>query len=345
MSVLSGLVYHALGGGAAASFYIPFKKVKQWAWESYWLVSGLSAWILMPWIVGFLSVPDLLAVISSSPGTSLFWTYFFGVLWGVGGLTFGLSMRYLGVSLGYAMALGFCAVFGTVIPPIFEGDFLSLFANSGGVIILSGVMVCLFGIGICGWAGVRKEQELSKEEKARSILEFNFRKGIVVAFVAGILSACMAFGLAAGKPIAESALANGTNPLWQNNAVLVVVLLGGFTTNFIWCLILNLRNKTLADYKTGGTKQLGTNYIFSSLAGAIWFMQFFFYGMGSTQMGRFDFVSWTLHMSFIIALSNLWGLYLKEWKGTSLKTKNVIIGGIAVILASVVLIGYGTKIG
>jgi L-rhamnose-H+ transport protein len=345
MSVISGVIFHALGGGASASFYMPFKKVKLWAWESYWLVNGVSAWIVMPLVVGFLSIPNLFGVLSASPSSSILWSYFFGVLWGIGGLTFGLSMRYLGISLGYAVTLGFCAAFGTIIPPLFEGQFMHLFANRGGVLIMAGVLVCLGGIGVCGWAGIRKEKELPREEKIKSILEFDFKKGMVVAIVSGVLSACMAFGLAAGKPIAEMAIAHGANHLWQNNAILVVVLWGGFTTNFIWCTILNLKNKTLKDYKTGSKKLLTNNYIFSSLAGAIWYMQFFFYGMGSTQMGRFDFISWTLHMSFIIALSNIWGLYLKEWKGTSVKTKNVIVGGIFIILLSIVLIGYGTKIG
>jgi len=345
MSVFSGVIYHAVGGGAAASFYLPFKKVKQWAWESYWLISGVGAWIVMPWLIGYLTVPELLNVLSESPGQSLFYCFFFGLLWGIGGLTFGLSMRYLGLSLGYAVALGFCAVFGTIVPPVFEGTFVGLFANTGGQLIILGVFVCLVGIAVSGRAGILKDKELTAESKKSSIVEFNLNKGIIIAFISGLLSACMAFGISAGKPIAQIALQHGVNELWQNNATLVVVLAGGFTTNFIWCVVLNLKNKTMRDYRNGTSFQLFNNYFFSLLAGAIWYMQFFFYGMGTTQMGKFDFASWTLHMSFIIIFSNVWGFYLKEWKGTSAKTRMHIYLGILTIFMAILLIGRGTYIG
>ena len=344
MGVILGIFFHALGGSAAASFYVPFKKVKNWAWESYWLISGIAAWIFMPIIIGYLTTPHFFSVLLSSPHNSLFWCFAFGILWGIGGLTFGLSMRYLGMSLGYAVALGFSAALGTIIPPIYNGTFLKLFSTPGGAFVLAGVVVCLIGIAICGWAGTRKENELSSEDKISNIEEYNFRKGILVAFVSGVLSACMAFGIAAGHPIAKIAVKNGTDSLWQNNVVLVVILLGGFITNFLWCLVLNKKNKTFSDYFEGEPKVQRKNYFFSSLAGAIWYMQFFFYGMGTTKMGKYDFVSWTLHMSFIIVISNLWAIYLREWKGTSKLTKAVIMSGLVVIIFAIMLIGYGAKI-
>jgi len=341
MSVFTGIVFHGIGGGAAASFYLPFKKVKDWAWESYWLVSGVAAWIIMPLLMGFLFIPDLFEVIFSSPTDTLFWTFFFGLLWGIGGLTFGLSMRYLGISLGYAVVLGFTAAFGTLIPPLFDGTIFILLESSSGWFLLGGILLCLTGIVFCGLAGKAKEKELSPQMKKTSISEFDLKKGLLIALTSGVLSACMAFALAAGKPIAEQAVKFGAPVLWQNNAVLVVILWGGFLTNFTWCLYLNLKNSSHRDYFDGKAKALFPNYMFSSLAGAIWYLQFFFYGMGSTQMGQFDFISWTLHMTFIIILSTLWGIYLKEWKGTSTKTKRQLGIGLMFLILSIMVIGLG----
>jgi L-rhamnose-H+ transport protein len=339
MSALLGIILHSIGGIAAASFYTPFKNVKGWAWENYWLVSGIASWIIMPWVLGWLTVPELGSVLFSYSSTTLFWTFLFGILWGIGGLTFGLSMRYLGLSLGYALALGFSAAFGTIIPPLFEGTFLQLLSTTSGILVMSGVVICLLGILVCGKAGLRKEKELSKEAKQNSITEFDLKKGITVAIVSGILSACMAFGLAAGKPLGQVAISYGTHPLWQNTVILIVVLLGGFCTNFVWCLVLNVKNRTSGQYFAKSSFPLRRNYLFASLAGVIWYLQFMFYGMGSTQMGRFDFASWTLHMAFIIVFSNLWGFYFREWEGVSTTTKRIIYTGLSMIILSTAIIG------
>ena len=204
--VALGVMLQAVGGFAAGSFYIPFKKVRNWAWESYWLAGGLFSWIIAPLVVAALVVPELAPVLTGAPIAAVFWTYLFGILWGIGGLTFGLSMRYLGMSLGYAIALGFCAAFGTVIPPMFRGEFPDLLTHASGLTTLAGVMVCLAGIAICGWAGISKEKELPEEKKKEAIKEFNFSKGLWIAVFAGVMSACMAFGIAAGEPIAELAV-------------------------------------------------------------------------------------------------------------------------------------------
>ena len=222
-----GVFLPCLGGFAAGSFYIPFKKVRKWAWESYWLVGGFFSWVIAPWVVAFIVCPDPLAILRSAPASSLFWAYAFGVLWGIGGLTFGLSMRYLGMSLGYALALGFCAAFGTIIPPMFQGKFPDLVATSSGLITLGGVLVCLGGIAVCGKAGVAKERELSADQKKAAISEFNFGKGVWVAVFAGIMSACMAFAIAAGKPIALLAAKQGTPEIWRNSIVFTVIFAGG----------------------------------------------------------------------------------------------------------------------
>lgn len=339
--VALGVIFHAVGGFAAGSFYIPFKQVKNWAWECYWIVGGVFSWLVTPWIVAMLTVPGLLSLYGQAPRDSIFWCYFFGVLWGVGGLTFGLSMRYLGMSLGYALALGFCAAFGTILPPIYSGTFMELLGNFSGLTILAGVLVCLVGIAVCGLAGIKKEKELPEEKKTQTIREFNFLKGIWVAAFAGIMSACMAFAIASGKPIAQLAVERNVPSLWQNNAVLVIVMAGGFTTNFIWVVYLNIKNRTAGDYLNAPGAPLLKNYLFSALAGIVWFMQFMFYGMGTTKMGVYDFSSWTLHMAFIIVFSNVWGLKFHEWRDAGKSTKKTIVLGIAIVLLSILVIGAG----
>ena len=344
MNPFVGVFLHAVGGFAAGSFYIPFKKIRNWEWESYWLVGGFFSWIIVPWITALLTVPNLITVLSSSPVSSLAMCYLFGVLWGVGGLTFGLSMRYLGMSLGYALALGYCAAFGTVIPPIYFGMFNAMIGSVSGLITLGGVLVCLIGIGICGLAGISKERELSEIQKKDIIKEFNFKKGVWIALLCGIMSACFAFGIAAGKPIAERAVALGTTPLWMNSPVFIAILLGGFTTNFIWCMILNIKNHSSGNYIDKSNSHLLLSYFFSAAAGTIWYFQFMFYGMGTTKMGKYDFSSWSIHMAFIIVFSNIWGLYFREWKGSGSRTLRIIVLGILVLIVSTIVIGLGNYI-
>jgi len=359
-----GVLLHAIGGFAAGSFYIPYKKVRGWAWETYWLTGGFFSWIITPWVVGLLTCPDLLRVLKSASPATLLWTYVFGVMWGIGGLTFGLSMRYLGLSLGMALSLGFCAVFGTLVPPIFHGQIAGLVSTLSGRIVVLGILVCLSGIAMCGAAGMKKERELSDAEKRASIAEFSFVKGAWVAAFAGVMSSCMAFAFAAGKPIAEEAVRSGAKPLFQNFPVMIIALLGGFTTNFLWCAALSIRNKTGRDYlrvkapeaQAAGTvgaegaakpgapvkrPSLLTNYVFSALAGITWYFQFFFYGMGTTKMGKYDFSSWTIHMAFIITFSSLWGIYFREWKGTGRPTRRLVVAGIVVLILSTIVVGAG----
>lgn len=344
MNAFLGVFFHALGGFASGSFYLPFRKVKGWSWESAWIVGGFASWIIVPLVMGGLTVSGLFPSISSASTTVLFWTYFFGVLWGIGGLTFGLTMRYLGISLGMAVALGFCSAFGTLIPPIWEGRFGELLNTRAGNFALLGVLVCLVGIAVCGWAGILKERELDEAAQKAAVAEFNLRKGLIIATISGILSACFAFALSAGRPIAEKAVELGTDPLYQNNAIYPVLLLGGFTTNFIWCMILNFRNKSFGDYSNAKSPLLN-NYLWAALAGTTWYFQFFFYGMGDNYLPpSMRFSGWTMHMAFIITFSTLWGLALHEWKGSSKKTFRVVYLGLFLIVFSTVLIGMGSQL-
>jgi L-rhamnose-H+ transport protein len=391
-----GVLFHWLGGLASGSFYVPYRWVRRWSWETYWLAGGVFSWIFAPWILGWVMTKDLPAVLWEAPPSTLFWTFFFGLMWGIGGLTFGLTMRYLGLSLGMAVVLGLCAAFGTLMPPIFRGQFRSeVVGTSSGRVILLGIFVCLLGIAAAGLAGIFKERRMSAEEQKAVIKEFDLKKGIVVATLSGVMSACFAYGLAAGDPIKALTLKHGTPVLWQGLPVLVVVLIGGFTTNFIWCLILNIRNKTGYQYFSSTSRESNNgeettietavdapgrevvehipavrqgaqavavlvesgpqrnrepvpmlaNYLLCALAGTTWYFQFFFYTMGETQMGRFKFSSWTLHMASIIIFSTLWGLGLKEWKGAGAPAMRLLSLALALLVGSTVIVGYGNYLG
>jgi L-rhamnose-H+ transport protein len=396
-----GVLYHWLGGLASGSFYVPYRGVKRWAWETFWLAGGFFSWIIAPWFFGLLMTKDLMAVLHETPGIVLFWTFFFGLLWGIGGLTFGLTMRYLGLSLGMAVVLGLCAAFGTLIPPIFRGEFMTqVVGTNSGRVILFGIFVCLLGIAAAGLAGIYKERAMSPEQQRITIKEFDLKKGVGVAMLSGVMSACFAYGLAAGDPIKALTIKHGTPNLWQGLPVLVVVLIGGFTTNFIWCLLLNIRNKTGHQYFTSTSRESsvhlqdetiietaldapsrevvehmttartdlrGTsvavadiptpkkedsarvpmlaNYLLCALAGTTWYFQFFFYTMGETQMGKYKFSSWTLHMASIIIFSSLWGIGLKEWKGAGPQAGRLLALALLLLVGSTVIVGYGNYLG
>ena len=361
MQVILGVLFHFIGGFASGSFYIPYKKVKGWAWESYWIIGGLFSWLVVPPLAAYLTIPNFGEIISNTATGTLGIVYLFGLLWGIGGLTYGLGVRYLGVSLGSSIILGLCMVFGAVIPALYynffpqEGkDTLSdMFGNQWGQWVLVGLVVCILGIILSGRAGTGKEKELSSSATdphgATVTTEFKFALGLTVSIISGVLSACFNFGLEAGASMATIA-----NDLWKlahpgegeflyrNNVIYVVILWGGLTTNLIWCIILNARNKTFGDYTNKKTPLL-SNYIFSALAGTTWFLQFFFYGMGESKMGN-GASSWILHMAFIILIANMWGLVLKEWNGVSKKTKTTLALGIATIILSVLIVGYGNSL-
>lgn len=388
-----GVVYHWLGGLASGSFYVPYKGVKRWAWETYWLAGGFFSWIIAPWILALLMTKDLMIVLHQAPWSALLWASFFGLLWGVGGLTYGLTMRYLGLSLGMAVVLGLCAAFGTLMPPIFRGElFTQVLGTTSGRVIVVGVFVCLVGIATAGLAGVSKERAMSPEQQKAAIEEFNLRKGIGVAILSGVMSACFAYGLAAGDPIKALTLQHGTKELWQGLPVLVVVLIGGFITNFIWCLILLARNQTGYQYFTSRIRQnshkpemtietaidapsrdavehagstsmaqaavmvepppaaevrapMLRNYLLCALAGTTWYFQFFFYTMGESQMGRYKFSSWTLHMASIIIFGTLWGIGFKEWKGAGTRAGALLSLALFLLVASTMIVGYGNYLG
>ncbi|MDR1485016.1 MAG: L-rhamnose/proton symporter RhaT [Planctomycetaceae bacterium] len=369
MNPLLGVFFHWLGGLASGSFYVPFRGVRKWSWEVYWLVNGVFSWIIAPWVAGFFFTSNLLPVLFESicvESSAVFYGFLFGMMWGAGGLTFGLTMRYLGMSLGMAVALSYCTVFGTIIPPIFEGRFVNdILGTDSGIVVLLGLGVCVLGIIIAAIAGTSKEREMSEEAKRAAIKEFNFSKGILVATFSGIMSAGMSYGMNATQPIADISVLQGTPVIWSQLPRLCVILAGGFTTNFIWCMYLIRKNNSggqfLAKNMTDDGKIISvndvnsgsrllrvpmlTNYIFCAIAGVTWYLQFFFYSLGETQMGVFNFSSWPLHMASIMIFSSLWGLMLGEWRGSSKFTKTILGVTLLTLIFSTIVIGYGTNIG
>lgn len=342
MDSISAIGLIALGSIGAASFYVPFKKVRGWAWESYWIFQGIAAWIIAPWLIAALTVPEgtLMSIIHDAPSSAKWLSVFFGVLWGVGGLTFGLSIRFLGLAMGQSIALGFCAVFGTLIPPIVAGE--QLFSTPAGILMVVGVSVCLAGIAIIGYAGALKNKGLSDEERREAVKEFALKKGLFIAFFAGLMSAAFSFGYKVGEPIDKVALSYGVNPLYQSNPTLIFILSGGFITNFIYCVFLNIKNKTYKDYLSVSKKTFLSNTFFTFLAGFLWFFQFHFYGMGKSMLpAKMVAFSWSILMAMNIALSNIWGIAFKEWKGANKKTMAVLILGIVVLIFSTFIVSLG----
>ena len=342
-----GILIFMLGGLAGAVFYLPFKKVQKWAWESYWLVYAVFGLVLVPWVLAFATSPNVLGVLRAAPSGELVYCIVCGAIWGFGGLTWGLMIRYLGVGLGLAMGAGLTSAAGTLIPPLLRGgDAVSkMFSTPSGLISVAAAAISVIGIVFVGMAGMSKANELPEEEKKKAVAEFNFRKGVMVAIFAGLMSSGMSFGLQGGPEIQKLALTvePATSVVWAGMPVLVMVLLGGFIVNGGWCLALNIRNKTAADYARPGAP-VGANLLFSAIAGAIWCSQFICFKTGEPQMGAISYIGWAVLMASQILFSQLLGVMLGEWKGTSSRTIRLLAVGLVLLLASSAVAGYASSI-
>lgn len=336
-----GVLIFTLGGLAGAVFYLPFKRVQKWAWESYWMIYAVAGLVVVPWLLALTTSPNVVKVLSQAPGGQIGYCFFCGAMWGVGGLTWGLMIRYLGVGLGLAIGCGLCSATGTLIPPILKGNLQALFGTPAANASLVGVLVSVIGIVLVGMAGMSKESELPNEEKKKAVAEYDFKKGILVALFSGIMSAGMSFGLQGGPDI--EALAKSVEPVtplaWAGMPVLVVVLLGGFAVNGGWCLFLNAKNKTLGDYARKDAPML-PNLLFAGLAGAIWCSQFICFKTGEPQMGALSYIGWAVLMASAILFSTLLGILLGEWKGTSGRTRALLACGLVLLIGSSVLSAY-----
>lgn len=335
MDVLLGLLIIAIGSFGQSSSYVPIKKIKSWEWENFWLVQGIFAWLVFPLLGALLAVPEggsLFSLLSSGGALK---AIVYGVLWGVGGLTFGLSMRYLGVALGQSISLGTCAAFGTLFPALMAGT--DLF-HGEGLILLLGVCITLAGIAVIGYSGSLRSQSMSKEEKKAAVKDFALTRGLLVALLAGVMSACFALGLDAGTPIKEAALSAGVNPLYAGLPVILLVTFGGFLTNAAYCFWQNIKNGTTKDYFRVSPSMLLNNVLFCMLAGALWYSQFFGLEMGKsffTDNAVLMAFAWSILMSLNVVFSNLWGVILREWAGADRKTLVTLGIGLLILILSI----------
>lgn len=331
MRLLIGLAVIAAGAFAQSSSYVPINKIRKWSWETFWLVQGVFAWLLFPLSGALLAVPEgesLCALFASDPHAVLL-TVLSGVLWGIGGLTFGLSMRYLGVALGQSLALGTCSGLGAILGPVFTGHAHDLTSS-----VLIGVAVTLAGIAVIGIAGAMKASALPEQEKKAAVKDFNFGKGLAVALLAGFMSACFNIGLSFGADLHWS----GTKEIFRSLPATLLVTTGGFVTNACYCLFQNYRNRTFGDYADPGLWK--TNVLFCALAGLLWYSQFFGLSLGKGFLTEYPVLitfSWCILMALNVTFSNIWGIVLKEWKGVPRKTIAVLVTGLAILVASTFL--------
>lgn len=335
MEILVGLLIIAIGSFGQSSSYVPIKKIKQWSWESFWLVQGIFAWIVFPGIGMAIALPEGASLFALLGSGGAVMSIIYGVLWGVGGLTFGLSMRYLGVALGQSVSLGTCSAFGTLFPALFAGT--DLFSGDG-LTLLIGVMITLAGIAVIGYAGTLRSRSMSEAEKLAAIKDFALTKGLLVALLAGVMSACFALGLDAGSPIKEAFAARGATPLFAGLPVIFLVTVGGFLTNAAYCVYQNIKNHTGKEYGVvdGGT--FLNNVLFCALAGLLWYSQFFGLELGKTFLAASPVLlafSWSILMSLNVVFSNVWGILLKEWNGCSRRTIAVLSLGLLILVFSI----------
>ncbi len=338
MGAIIGLLIIAVGSMGQSSSYVPINKIKEWSWENFWLMQGLFAWLVFPLLGAFManSLPELIDLYRANSSASL-QAIGYGVLWGIGGLTFGLSMRFLGIALGQSVALGTCAAFGTLIPAMLSGT--DLFSPKG-LILLFAVAVTLVGIALVGYAGSLRSKNMSEEERKKAIKDFALKKGLLIALLSGVMSACFSLGLNAGIPVREAAIVAGAKELFAQNPVTLLVTVGGFFTNLIYCLYMNKKNKTGKEIQRSSRAVLTNNLLFCALAGLLWYSQFFGLGMGQSffEPGSVMMAfSWSILMSLNVVFSNVWGIILKEWKGAGKRAVTFLAIGMAVLIFSLVI--------
>jgi L-rhamnose-H+ transport protein len=337
MNTLIGLLIIAVGSMGQSSSYVPIDKIKEWSWENFWLTQGVFAWLIFPFLGALLAMtlPDMIEIYSSNSVASL-QAIGYGALWGVGGLTFGLSMRFLGIALGQSVALGTTAALGTLIPSMINGELFS----PKGLILLLAVAVTLIGIALVGYAGSLRSKNMSEEEKRKAIKDFALKKGLLIALLSGVMSACFNLGLNAGIPIREAAVAGGVSDLFAQNPVTLLVTTGGFITNLIYCLYMNRKNRTGGEIKKSSSSVFSNNILFCALAGLLWYSQFFGLGMGQSffEPGSVMMAfSWSILMSLNVVFSNVWGIILKEWKGAGKRAVLYLALGMAVLIFSLII--------
>lgn len=330
-----GLGLIATGAFASGSFSIPFGKTRGWAWENYWMIYSLFAYLIVPVVACTVFCPGFPAVLSGIPIQTLSWIFLLGIIYGICNLTFGLSLRYLGLSLGFSLSLGLMMILGTIIPPAIDGRLALLLEGNGGNMLIAGLLVAAVGIAVSGYAGYRKDKEATENVNT----ELNFGKGLLFVLFVGITGASQALGIEQGSSISEAVVQAGVDPLFQTLPVFLVIFAGSFVVTAAWCLIQAKRNGNLQAFTSSSSLPLVSNYAFSALAGFLWFVNFIFYGMGKSRMGEFSFIAWGILMSLTIVFATLWGLYRGEWKAAGGKAKTAMYLGLAILILASFMIG------
>lgn len=334
-----GTIFHAVGGASASSCYLPSQKIRQWSWGSFWLVQSAFAWLIMPLLVGYLTVPDFFLILSQAPASAFWGAFLLGAVYGFGGMSFGFAIQHIGYSLTYSISIGLSAILGTMTPLLIHGQVIEYFIRPGSDIVLIGMIIAIMGIFFVGMAGFRKEKDLGELKKTA---HFNMSTGLTLAIIGGLLSAVFNISLETGKPIADMAALHGAGE-FEGNAKLIVSTSGCFIVNLIWFLVAGIRNKSLSEFTSKVPISIRfKNFLWSALAGTLWCGQFFFYGLGHVRMGNFQFISWVLHMSMLIFFSYGVGLLMKEWKQVSKPTYIILIIALVLLLTSSVIISYGS---
>jgi L-rhamnose-H+ transport protein len=340
LTIFTGLLLLSAGAFSAGSFAIPFGKIREWKWETYWFIYSFGAYILFPLAACIIFIPGFRTIYKGVPSEILTRVFLLGAVYGIGNLSFGLSLRYLGISLGYALSLGLILALGTLIPPLIDGRLQIMIDSSGGNLLIAGVAIAVCGIALSGIAGYLKERKILQNVQQNANPEFNFVKGLFAAILVGITGSAMSLGMEQGKPVADYFEKSGVDPLFTTVPVMLILLSGTLVTTIIWCLYLGLKNRSLNNYlKCGTAKTLAGNYLFALSAGFLWFMQFIFYGMGKSKMGPFTFTSWGILVGLTIVFATLWGLYRKEWAGVSIKIYTLMVLSMIIIILSSYLIG------
>jgi len=344
-NIFLGLILIASGAFSSGSFAIPFGKIKNWNWETYWFIYSIGAYIIFPLIACLIFAPGFLNIYRDVPSEVLLKVFLLGALYGIGNLSFGLALRYLGISLGYALSLGLMLAIGTLIPPVLDGRLRLMIESSGGNLLIVGVIVACIGIALSGWAGFLKDKLISDTDKQKSITEFHFLKGVSAALLVGITGSAMSLGFEQGLPLVESAEKSGVDPLFAIMPEMLLMLSGTLVTTIFWCIYLGVRNNSLKNYiRSTNSITLLFNYLFALLAGLLWFSQFIFYGMGKSKMGPFTFTSWGILMGLTIVFATLWGIYRKEWKGAPMRVYILMAVSLLIIIGSSYIIGIsGTQ--
>jgi L-rhamnose-H+ transport protein len=338
---LLGTAYHAIGAGSAALCYAPQRHLHKWSWQTYWLVQAAGCWFIFPWIFAWATIPELGVVLREAPGAAMWKSYLLGAVYGIGGIAFGVAIRHIGYSLTYALAISISCVLGTLLPPFLDGKLGATLASQAGSLVIGGVLLGGAAMVVTGYAGFRRERE-STADASRT--PFNARLGLPIVLLAGVLSAVFSFALAAAQPVADVAAKHGAGH-FQGNVIYLFSNSGAFTTTLVYAGWLATRHGTWGELlRTADGAGLARNYLLSFLTGLLWYLQFFFYGLGHVRMGRFEFSSWAIHMIILILLSCGFGVAIGEWRSARPATKALVFASIALLLGAVGLISYGNTL-